>query len=167
MSNLAYGRLLSILFFIHLCTTLQAQRAVVVCDIETRTPLRGVAVVTTEKYRDTTNYLGVCHLPVTFTEATFMRPNYIAYTLKPKNMADTILLLPAMNALTEVVVWGKDLRNKSIMSLTAAAKAAAASVPHPKTGVNFDAGMMFDRRLRRDKKHLKKAKEILKEWDKK
>lgn len=165
MSNPPYGRLLSVFFFIYFCATMQAQRVVVVCDMETHTPLRGVAVVTTEKYRDTTNYLGVCHLPVTYTEATFMRPNYIAYTIKPENMADTILLLPAMNALSEVVVWGKDLRQNSVMSFSDAVKAAAASVPHYKTGANFDAAMMFDRRLRRDKKHLKKAKEILKEWD--
>lgn len=165
MSNLPCGRLLSLFFLIHLCITLQAQRVVVVCDMETHTPIRNVVVVTTEKYRDTTNYLGVCHLPVSFTEATFMCPKYIAYTLKPENMADTVLLLPALNALSEVVVWGKDLKNNSIMMLTNAAKAAAASIPHPKTGVNFDAAMMFDRRLRRDKKHLKKAKEILKDWD--
>lgn len=160
-----YGRLLSILLWFCFCSTMQGQRIVTVCDMETRMPLRDVAIVTAEKYRDTTDYQGTCHLPASLTEATFMRHGYIAYTARAENLADTVMLLPAMNALTEVVVWGKDLRNNAVKSFSEAIREAAASVPRQQSAASFDFANMLDRRGRRDKSHLKKAKEILKEWD--
>ena len=32
-------------------------------------------------------------------------------------------------------------------------------------GLTFDFGMMLDKRWRRDRKRLKRAKEVLREWD--
>ena len=44
---------------------------------------------------------------------------------------------------------------------------AISAIPRSKTGASFDAAALFDRRGARDKRHLEKAKEVLKEWDKK
>lgn len=160
------GFLLSLFLFV-VSQNAEAQRVVVVCDIETHTPLRDVAVVTDEKYRDTTDYTGTLHLPVSFGEATFMRYGYIAYTAKCEQIADTVVLLPAMNALREVVVWGKDLRSEGLSVMLGGIQRSISEMPRAKTGVSFDAAALFDRRGRRDKRHLEKAKEVLKEWDEK
>lgn len=109
MSSNILGFLLP-LFIIIWCSEVKAQRVIVVCDLETHTPLRDVHVVTKTNYRDTTDYTGTLHLPVVFEEATFMRYGYLAYTVKQENLTDTIMLLPSMNTLREVQVWGKDLR---------------------------------------------------------
>ena len=146
---------------------MKAQRVVLVCDMETHTPLRDVVVVTNDKYRDTTDYTGVAHLPVSFGEATFMRYGYIAYTAKQESISDTIMLLPSMNSLHDVVVWGKDLRLQSILGVKSAILKDVLSQPRSSSGASFDFANMLDRRGRRDKKHLEKAKEVLKEWDSK
>ena len=104
MSSNILGFLLP-LFIIIWCSEVKAQRVIVVCDLETHTPLRDVHVVTKTNYRDTTDYTGTLHLPVAFEEATFMRYGYLAYTVKQENLTDTIMLLPSMNTLREVQVW--------------------------------------------------------------
>ena len=147
------------------CAESLAQRKIVVCDIETKIPLRGVAVVVPSLYTDTTDYQGICHLPASFTEATFTRAGYLGYTMQEATAVDTLMLLPAMNSLTEVTIWGKDRRAESIMMFSEAAKAAAAQMPRQSSGASFDFANMLDRRGRRDKAHLKEAKEVLREWD--
>lgn len=164
-SSIGEWRLLYLFLFLCLCNLVHGQRVVLVCDMETRTPLRDVAVVTPEKYRDTNDYQGICHLPASFGEATFIRYGYIAYTARQESLGDTILLLPSLNALSEVTVWGKDLRKEAIKSFSDAVKDAAASIPRQQQLASFNFADMLDRRGRRDKAHLKKAKELLKEWD--
>ena len=85
MSSNILGFLLP-LFIIIWCSEVKAQRVIVVCDLETHTPLRDVHVVTKTNYRDTTDYTGTLHLPVAFEEATFMRYGYLAYTVKQENL---------------------------------------------------------------------------------
>ena len=147
------------------CTESLAQRVIVVCDIETKTPLRGVAVVVPSHYTDTTDYQGICHLPASFTEATFTRAGYLGHTMRQETAVDTLMMLPAMNSLSEVTIWGKDRRTESIMMFTKAAMEAAAQMPRQTSGASFDFANMLDKRGRRDKAHLKKAKEVLREWD--
>ena len=147
------------------CTKSLAQRVIVVCDIETKTPLRGVAVVVPSHYADTTDYQGICHLPASFTEATFTRAGYLGYTMRQETAVDTLMMLPAMNSLSEVTIWGKDRRTESIMMFTKAAMEAASQMPRQTSGASFDFANMLDKRKRRDKAHLKKAKEVLREWD--
>ena len=65
MSRNILGFLLP-LFIIIWCSEVKAQRVIVVCDLETHTPLRDVHVVTKTNYRDTTDYTGTLHLPVAF-----------------------------------------------------------------------------------------------------
>lgn len=166
MSSNILGFLLP-LFIIIGCSEVKAQRVIVVCDLETHTPLRDVHVVTKTNYRDTTDYTGTLHLPVAFEEATFMRYGYLAYTVKQENLTDTIMLLPSMNTLREVQVWGKDLRVEGLSCMLKGMQQAISAIPRSKTGVSFDAATLFDRRSARDKRHLEKAKEVLKEWDEK
>lgn len=162
------GFLLPLFFLLMLCQGMKAQRVVVVCDMETLTPLRDVVVaITNDKYRDTTDYTGIAHLPVSFGEATFMRYGYIAYTAKQEAIGDTVMLLPSMNSFRDVVVWGKDLRLQSIMGVKSAILKDVLSQPRSQSGASFDFANMLDRRGRRDKKHLEKAKEVLQEWDRK
>lgn len=96
-----------------------------------------------------------------------MRYGYLAYTVKQENLTDTIMLLPSMNTLREVQVWGKDLRVEGLSCMLKGMQQAISSIPRSKTGASFDAAALFDRRGARDKRHLEKAKEVLKEWDKK
>ena len=77
---------------------------------------------------------------------------------------DTVFLFPEKQSLGEVVVWGKHIVNgrellKQMPKRDILDKA-------PKHDIReFDIGLMLDKRLRRDKEHVRKQREIFKTFD--
>ena len=65
--------------------------------------------------------------------------------------------------LTTVEVWGK--ANESINHMADQIQEEVAEQPRAVTGIGFDLGGLFDQRARRDRKHLKKAKELMRQMD--
>lgn len=136
----------------------QPQRKLVVADMETRVPMRGVIVSTQDGYRDTTNWRGVCYVPQTFDTLTVYKPNYIPERLVQNELKDSTYLIPAGSAISEVTVWGKnDLQD----GINAWIGGQSLPLPDPSTGVigRFDLGNMLDRRGRRDRRHLRRLQQ--------
>lgn len=136
----------------------QPQRKLVVADMETRVPMRGVIVSTQDGYRDTTNWRGVCYVPQTFDTLTVYKPNYIPERLVQKELKDSTYLIPAGSAISEVTVWGKnDLQD----GINAWIGGQSLPLPDPSTGVigRFDLSNMLDRRGRRDRRHLRRLQQ--------
>lgn len=136
----------------------QPQRKLVVADMETRVPMRGVIVSTQDGYRDTTNWRGVCYVPQTFDTLTVYKPNYIPERLVQNELKDSTYLIPAGSAISEVTVWGKnDLQD----GINAWIGGQSLPLPDPSTGVigRFDLSNMLDRRGRRDRRHLRRLQQ--------
>lgn len=142
----------------------QTRRKLVVADIETRVPMRGVIVSTEDGYRDTTNWRGICYVPANFDTLTVARTNYIAERMLPKELKDTTYLIPAGKAISEVTVWGKNDLQENISRGMSDYKV----IPDVSTGVlaRPDFANLLDRRGRRDQKHLRNVKRRFQEMDK-
>ena len=147
-----------------LCTTAQEpqRKKLVVVDIETKVPMRGVIVSTKAGYRDTTNWRGICYVPASFDTITVFKHNYIPERLLAKELKDTTSLIPAGSAINEVTVWGKNDINQQVKR-----GVGYNPLPSPKSGVlgSFDLANILDRRGRRDRKHLKIVRQKFQEMD--
>lgn len=159
------------LFLLSLCLStliLKAQdtqqlKKLVVADIETRVPMRGVIVSTQSGYRDTTNWRGICYVPQNFDTLTVYKSNYIPERLVPKELKDSTYLIPAGSAISEVTVWGKNNIQDNIKS----GMNGYTPLPSPGAGIvaSFDLAKILDRRGRRDQKHLRKVRQKFSEMD--
>jgi hypothetical protein len=158
----AMQRLLFCLFFTLSALSLHAQRSIVVYNLDTKTPLRGVRIWTNTNHTDTTNYLGRCSLPEQFDTLVVSKPGFLAARLPRKLVTDSIPLLPNAHRLSEVVVYGSDLSKRLNESVNQWTKAAATSVPQP-SGYSFDFFSLFDGRARR---HARQRKELEKAFKK-
>ena len=139
-------------------------RRFVVADIETRVPVRGAIVVTNNGYRDTTNYRGVCLIPVKFDTLSVVHGKYLTERLTLKETKDSTFLIPHSHQISEVTVWGDGKPGVTHGLQQAITQAAKESVP-VHTGIGFDFASLIDRRARRDKKHLKKTRSIFSQMD--
>jgi hypothetical protein len=137
----------------------------VVADIETRVPVRGVIVSTGDGYRDTTNYRGVCFIPVTFDTLTVAKANYLTERILAKEVKDSTFLIPNSHRLSEVTVWGKDRATRLQENAEKWSREGASKGSAPKGIAAFDLARMLDARYRRDQKHLKKARESFAKMD--
>lgn len=142
-----------------------APRKLVVADIETRVPMRGVIVSTQSGYRDTTNWRGVCYVPAKFDTLTVAKVNYIAERITPKELKDSTFLIPAGRAISEVTVWGKEGIGDKIKGWAAG---ITPDLPDPRTGRlgTIDVANFLDQRGRRDRRHLRKVQQKFTEMDK-
>lgn len=138
------------------------RKKLVVVDIETKVPMRGVIVSTKAGYRDTTNWRGVCYVPASFDTITVFKHNYIPERLLAKELKDTTSLIPVGSAINEVTVWGKNDINQQVKR-----GVGYNPLPSPKSGVlgSFDLANILDRRGRRDRKHLKIVRQKFQEMD--
>lgn len=129
----------------------------VIADIETRVPMRGVVVSTMSGYRDTTNWRGVCYVPATFDTLNVYKANYLPERLIPKELKDSTYLIPSGRSVSEVTVWGKNHIQDNVNMW---GKNVQRPLPSTRTGVigQFDLGKLLDSRARRDRKHLKRVK---------
>lgn len=161
----------SILFFLCLFVLVASAqedkplRKLVVADIETRVPMRGVVVSTRDGYRDTTNWRGVCHVPAKFDTLLVAKVNYIAERIVPSELKDSTFLIPAGTAISEVTVWGKEGIGDKVKGWAAGMPAL---LPDPATGIvtTLDFANWLDKRSRRDHKHLRNVRKKFSEMDK-
>lgn len=161
--------ILSFLLALNAFCFLQAQetqasqrKKLVVVDIETKVPMRGVIVSTKAGYRDTTNWRGICYVPASFDTLTVFKHNYIPERLLAKELKDTTSLIPSGSSIGEVTVWGKNDINQQVKR-----GVGYNPLPSPKSGIigSFDLANILDRRGRRDRKHLKIVRKKFQEMD--
>ena len=155
------------LFFLWLMlpfSSLQAQK-VLVCDGATRFPIRDVLVSADGKNVGLTTWQGIINLPDSFQTATFKKKGYAPEKLfRSEVLCDTVFLFPAEHYLDEVVVIGKQVVDgrellKKMPKRDILEKKPAHSL------LEFDVGLMLDKRLRRDRKHVEKLREVFKKMD--
>ena len=155
------------LFFLWLLlplSSLQAQK-VLVCDGATRFPIRDVLVSVDGKNVGLTTWQGIINLPDSFQTASFKKKGYAPEKLfRSEVLRDTVFLFPAEHYLDEVVVIGKQVIDgrellKNMPKRDILEKKPAHSLQE------FDFGLMLDKRLRRDRKHVEKLREVFKKMD--
>ena len=155
------------LFFLWLMlpfSSLQAQK-VLVCDGATRFPIRDVLVSADGKNVGLTTWQGIINLPDSFQTATFKKKGYAPEKLlRDEVLRDTVFLFPAEHYLDEVVVIGKQVVDgrellKKMPKRDILEKKPAHSL------LEFDVGLMLDKRLRRDRQHVEKLREVFKKMD--
>lgn len=79
----------------------------VVADLESRVPIRDVLVYTDDHQQVKSHWDGTFSLNEGFVRINFSHPKYLErYVLKTELKSDTIYLLPSMNTLDEVVIYG-------------------------------------------------------------
>ena len=79
----------------------------VVTNLESRVPIRDVLVYTDDHQQTKSNWDGTFSLKEGFGRINFSHPKYLErYVLKTELKSDTIYLLPSMNTLDEVVIYG-------------------------------------------------------------
>ena len=145
-------------------SSLQAQK-VLVCDGATHFPIRDVLVSVDGKNVGLTTWQGIINLPDSFQTATFKKKGYALEKLfRSEVLRDTVFLFPAEHYLDEVVVIGKQVVDgrellKKMPKRDILEKKPAHSL------LEFDVGLMLDKRLRRDRQHVEKLREVFKKMD--
>ena len=155
------------LFFLWLLLPLSSLRAqkVLVCDGATHFPIRDVLVSVDGKNVGLTTWQGIINLPDSFQTASFKKKGYAPEKLfRSEVLRDTVFLFPADHYLDEVVVIGKQVIDgrellKKMPKRDILEKKPAHSL------LEFDVGLMLDKRLRRDRKHVEKLREVFKKMD--
>ena len=138
-------------------------RKFVVADMETRVPVRDAVASTKSGYRDTTNYRGICYIPVQFDTLSVSHGKYLTERLTAKEIKDTTYLIPNSHQISEVTIWGDGTPSVSKGLTEQIRQIFRDNTPG---GLAFDFAKMLDKRYRRDMKHLRKTREIFKELDK-
>lgn len=136
-------------------------RRITVVDIETMIPISGVNVRPDGQSPKATDYLGRVELTERFDSIRFSHVEYMPERLSFIEFRDTMYLYPRHNQLDEVVVMGVSPQLRKAMKASHERNMAQPVMK----GLTFDFGMMLDKRGRRDRKRLKRAKEVLREWD--
>ncbi|MCR5077609.1 MAG: hypothetical protein K6A82_06190 [Prevotella sp.] len=146
------------------CHRLQAQQ-VLVCDAVSRFPIRDVAVTADGRPAGLTTWQGIVSLPDSFQLASFKKKGYAPEKLRRDEiLRDTVFLFPAEHYLDEVVVVGKQtVDGAELLKKMPKRDILEEASPHAAGG--FDLGLLLDKRLRRDKKHVRKLREIFKRMD--
>jgi heterodisulfide reductase subunit A-like polyferredoxin len=153
----------TIVFITVLLTALyaSAQRKIVVVDMETHIPIAGVSVKTDSAHAVMTDINGIANIAERFDSISFNHMKYLSDKVTFEEMKDTMYLVPKNLMLPDVVVTGVNPDLKKAMKKNYERMLEQPTVK----GLTFDFANIIDRRGRRDRKHYKKAKEILREWD--
>ena len=144
-----------------------AQRRVVVVDMDTNVPIRDVSVKIDSQKVVQTDYLGRIDVPVVFDSIAFSHVRYEHERLTMAELTDTMFLLPKEHMLPEVKITELNPKTKAVITGWVMAGAMEGAALAPRGVASFDFADLIDRRGRRDRKHLERAKKILKEWDEK
>lgn len=147
-----------------------AQKTCVIASAEDHVPIREALIRTDNNHWARTDYRGYWTMKYAFDSVTVSKKGFLKTTVSYKELPDTLFLLPESQQLGTVEVWGKNQEHVKEMTnqFDAEAEEAARNASLGKINVaGFDLGNMLDGRGRRDRKHLKKAREYMKEYDKK
>lgn len=133
-------RLLLVYILVACSVVTFGQRRLVVVDVETRVPIRGVNVVSSAHRVDTTDWQGFINIPDTCRSLSFSHVKYESRILNLSEVKDTVFLISKLMGLSEVVVLGhskgedrlKELKSHLMPSKTDMQLAAA----DPSGGVN-------------------------------
>lgn len=154
-------RTISLIIVILSAVYVSAQRKIVVVDMETHLPVADVSVKTDSARAVMTDRNGVASISERFDSISFSHMRYLSDKVTFEEMKDTMYLVPQNLMLPDVVVTGVNPDLKKAMKKNYERMLEQPTVK----GLTFDFANIIDRRGRRDRKHLKKAKEILREWD--
>ena len=147
--------------------SMKAQRRILLLDSDTNMPISGVSVSTDEGETVTSDGKGFVTLSIPFDTVRFSHLKYSSEMLKKEEVRDTVYLIPTVHMLPEVTVSELAPEIKMLIKGWVAQAVAEGAAMAPQGIASFDFANMLDRRRRRDKKHLEKAKEILEKWDEK
>ena len=102
-----------------LATSVSAEaQQFVVADMESRVPIRDVIIHTDDNQDTTSKWDGTFNLKEGYQKIMFSHLNYEKrYVLKSELKGDTIFLMPNMNALREVVVYGERRFDKRLAEM--------------------------------------------------
>ena len=89
-----------------LCMAVSGQRRLVVADVETGVPIRGVNVVSSAQRADTTDWQGIVFIPDTCRSLSFSHVKYESRILNVSEVKDTVFLISKLMGLPEVTVFG-------------------------------------------------------------
>lgn len=156
-----------LLLFCAIFTEMQAQRRLVVIDMDTNLPVRDVSVRIDSQKVKQTDYLGRIDIPIAFDSIAFSHMRYEYERITMAELGDTMFLLPKEHMLPEVKVTELNPQTKATIAGWVMSGAMEGAALAPRGVASFDFFEIFDRRGRRDRKHLERAKKILKEWDEK
>ena len=154
-------RTISLIIVILSAVYVSAQRKIVVVDMETHIPIAGVSVKTDSVHAVMTDINGIANIAERFDSISFNHMKYLSDKVTFEEMKDTMYLVPKNLMLPDVVVTGVNPDLKKAMKKNYERMLEQPTVK----GLTFDFANIIDRRGRRDRKHYKKAKEILREWD--
>ena len=156
-----------LLLFCAIFTEMQAQRRLVVIDMDTNLPVRDVSVRIDSQKVKQTDYLRRIDIPIAFDSIAFSHMRYEYERITMAELGDTMFLLPKEHMLPEVKVTELNPQTKATIAGWVMSGAMEGAALAPRGVASFDFFEIFDRRGRRDRKHLERAKKILKEWDEK
>lgn len=145
-------------------TLAMAQKTCVIANAEDHVPIREALIHTDNNHWARTDYRGYWTMKYQFDSATVSKPGFLKTTLYLKNLPDTLFMIPESHQLGTVEVWGKG--QDHIKNMEKQVQDAVSNIPR-QSGLGIDLANMLDKRGRRDRKHLKKAKEIMGEYEKK
>ena len=95
-----------------------AQRQMVVVNVESKVPVRDVRISADSGQEMLTTWDGLFALPDSFQRLDFHHPDFERrYVLRSEIKGDTIFLIPNMNALREVVIYGERRFDKRIAQM--------------------------------------------------
>ena len=149
------------------CLCAKGQRQIKLLDSDTRKPIKNVTVKVDKEKVAYSNAQGFVSIPLSFDTIRFSHVKYSPEMLLQAEVRDTMVLFPIEHMLPEVTVSELAPEIKGMIKGWVAQAAAQGAMNAPKGIASFDFAELIDFRKRRDKKHLKKAKEALSKWDKK
>lgn len=161
--------LLILLVALMVASLAKAQKTCVIANAEDHVPIREALIHTDNNHWARTDYRGYWTMKYQFDSATVSKQGFLKTTIYLKNLPDTVFLLPESHQVKEVEVWGKGNENaKSVSGQGMAAAAEAGKLANMgKTQLaRFDVEGLADGRARRDRRHLKKAQNVLDNLDK-
>lgn len=158
-----------VVFFFLMLLPLQtmAQRRITVVDMDTSLPVKGVSVKVGGGQISVTDHAGHVNIPIVFESIVFSHIMYEPEHLTMTEVRDTMYLVPKEHQLPEVSITELAPHVKGLIGAWVRQGAAQGAAEAPRGIASFDFANMLDRRARRDRKHLERARKVLKEWDKK
>ena len=161
-------RLFLTCMFAATCMVALGQRRLVVVDLETLVPIRGVNVASSAHRTDTTNWQGVIVVPDSCRTLAFSHVNYESRILNVSEVKDTVYLITKLMSLHEVVVFGKGKEDDKLKRLKESLRLdkteAQLAAANPASGGNLLAliGKLFKHRHKETRKE--RLKRILDEY---
>lgn len=161
INNLYMLRILNICLLSSFVFVAMAQRHVVVVNLDTHLPIEKVSVKTNVSSSVLTDRNGMVSIPEKFDTISFRHLKYLPEKICYSEIADTMYLVKKDMMLPEVVVTGLNPDLKKAMKKNH----ESMMLSNNPNLLTFDFANILDRRARRDRKHYRKAKKILRDWD--